>query len=264
MRQAEPAAWRTSAERCILAVGLALILLSSWAWLLYQDWAMRHMHLVDMAMPGTGTWAAGDLALVFVMWAVMMVAMMVPSAMPMLLTYRRAASASTAGPPALPRTGLFLGGYIIAWTAYSVLATLAQWGLHAAALISPGMVLTSPRVGGALLVAAGVYQCTPLKQACLVRCRSPFQFLLTSWRNGMGGALRMGFVHGTYCVGCCWLLMAVLFAVGVMNVMWVAVLAGFVLVERLAPQGIWISRASGIGLIAWGLWLIAGAVSSSG
>jgi predicted metal-binding membrane protein len=256
--------WRTSAERWVFAVALALILFASWAWLLYQDWAMRHMDLVDMAMPGTGAWDAGDLALVFVMWAVMMIAMMVPSATPMLLVYRRVARARTAGSRQLLMTGAFLSGYVMAWTAYSVLATLVQWGLHSAALTSPGMVATSPAVGGALLVAAGAYQCTPLKQACLLRCSSPFQFLLTAWRIGAAGALRMGFVHGSYCVGCCWLLMAVLFVVGVMNLLWVALLAGFVLIEKLAPHGVWISRVSGTGLIAWGLWLIGTGVALPG
>jgi predicted metal-binding membrane protein len=185
-----------------------------------------------------------------------MVAMMVPSATPMVLMYQRTVAARD--PSARPETltALFLAGYIIAWTLFSLLATLLQWALHSAAWLSPMMELQSHRVGGAVLVFAGLYQLTPLKQSCLFHCRSPLAFLLNSWRLGKSGAVAMGLHHGLYCTGCCWLLMAILFVVGVMNLAWVAAITLFVLVEKLAPRGEYVARVSGLGLLVWGGWLI--------
>jgi predicted metal-binding membrane protein len=218
---------------------------------------MEHMDVVEMAMPSTGAWAPGDLALVFVMWAVMMAAMMVPAALPMLLTHRRVVTMRRLGPWPGALTGAFLLGYLAVWTGFSALASAAQWMLHGARLISPGMAVTSSVLGGVLLMAAGLYQWSALKHRCLARCRGLLDFLATEWRDGLAGALAMGLRHGLYCVGCCWVLMAMLFAVGVMNLWWIAGLSLLVLVEKVARGGQWLGRASGLLLIAWGAWVLA-------
>jgi predicted metal-binding membrane protein len=208
-------------------------------------------------MPSRGHWTAADLAMVFTMWAIMMVAMMLPTAVPMLLTYRRLliVRGLTASPAAT--TSVFAAGYLCAWTVFSVLATLAQWQLHNATVLSPDLALTTPAFAGVLLMAAGVYQLTPFKQVCLEHCRSP-HFLLLHWRDGAIGAFRMGVHHGVYCIGCCWLLMAILFVVGVMNVMWVAAITLLVLAEKALPGGPWLARLGGLALLFWGgalLWM---------
>jgi len=143
-------------------------------------------------------------------------------------------------------------GYLSVWAGFSAVATLAQWTLHQAALLSPLMATTSPRLGAAIVIAAGVYQLTPLKRACLTHCQTPMGFLMSHWRDGTTGAFQMGLHHGLYCAGCCWVLMCVLFAVGVMNLVWVAVLTAFILIEKLALGGVYVSRAGGALLIAAG------------
>jgi predicted metal-binding membrane protein len=243
-------------DRWMLLGGVAALLVASWAWLLYQVWAMAHMDIVAMAMPSLGPWSPADLWLVLVMWAVMMVAMMVPSVVPVVLLYQRVVAARDASAPPAVLTGFFLAGYLLVWTLFSSAATLLQWALHSAALISPMMRISAPALGGTVLIFAGVYQWTPLKHACLARCRTPLAFLLNSWRNGRAGALAMGVQHGLYCAACCWLLMAILFVVGVMNLVWIVALAALVLAEKLLPQGERLARASGIALAAWGVWLM--------
>ena len=152
--------------------------------------------------------------------------------------------------------GAFALGYVVAWVGFSAAATVLQWGLEQAALLSPMMASASPVLGGGLLIAAGVYQWTPLKRACLVKCRAPFEFLSRHWRPGSGGAVVMGLHHGAYCVGCCWVLMALLFVLGVMNLFWVGGLAAFVLLEKLGPRGDLVGRLIGLALLAWGIAVI--------
>ena len=212
---------------------------------------------MGMAMPHMQPWGGADLALPVAMWAVMMVAMMLPSAAPLVLLFaatarRRRERRSPAAP-----TSALAAGYLLTWTAFSVAAGLAQWGLHRAALLSPGMASTSPTFGGLLLIGAGVYQWTPLKGRCLAECRSPLGFLSREWREGTHGALVMGARHGLFCVGCCWVLMALLFVAGVMNLVWVAGLAAFVLVEKAAPAGGRLGKLAGVLLVAWGSWVLA-------
>jgi len=151
---------------------------------------------------------------------------------------------------------IFLSGYPLVWTGFSALTTLAQWGLHEAALLSPMMVSTSPILGGVLLLAAGLFQWTPLKYACLNHCRSPLGFLMTDWRDGRRDALLMGLKHGSYRTGCCWFLMALLFVAGVMNLLWVAAITAFVLIEKAAPRGDLIGRFAGVVLCAAGLIML--------
>ena len=157
-------------------------------------------------------------------------------------------------------TGVFLLGYVLVWSGFAVAATVAQWGLNWAALLSPMMVSTNALLGGGLLIVAGVFQWSPLKYACLKQCRTPMGFIMTEWRDGARGALTMGLRHGVFCLGCCWVLMALLFVLGVMNLLWIAALAGFVLIEKVAPGGQWISRISGIMLVAWGVWMVLAAL----
>lgn len=250
-------------DRMIVLGGLAGITVLAWAYMGYLTWDMGCMDLsMDMAMPRMQTWGVVDLLLLCVMWAVMMVAMMVPSAVPMLLMFttinRRR---RTPQQPYVP-TAVFLVGYLLVWTGFSVLAMLAQWGLHSAALLSPMLVSTSPLLGGLVLLAAGLWQWTPLKYTCLTRCRSPLGFLMTDWREGHRGALIMGLRHGMYCVGCCWSLMALLFVAGVMNLLWVATIAAFVLVEKVVPRGDLVGRVAGGALVLAGLVVLGQALIS--
>ncbi len=195
-------------------------------------------------------WTPGYAAMMFLMWVIMMVGMMVPSAAPVMLLHARVRRRRGGR---VADTGVFLSGYLVAWTLFSAGATALQWGLAELALLSPAMAATSPAFGATVLVAAGVYQFTPWKNACLSHCRSPIDFLARRWRHGAGGALRMGIEHGAYCVGCCWLLMAILFVVGVMDLLWVAAIAAFVLVEKVAPAGRQLTRIGAAGLIIAGV-----------
>ncbi|WP_157265459.1 DUF2182 domain-containing protein [Thiobacillus thioparus] len=248
----------TRAASFVAVASVVGITALAWGYLAYQAWAMDHMDVVDMAMPNAREWGPFDLALVFTMWVVMMIGMMAPSASPVLLLFARIRHERRFQVSSGMMSGLFLFGYLLAWTAFSVAATLIQWGLHSVMLISPAMVGTSPLLGGAVLVAAGIYQWTPAKHACLNHCRSPLGFLLNEWRDGARGALVMGWRHGLYCTGCCGLLMLVLFVVGVMNLLWIALLAAFVLLEKNLPQGRRLSHATGLALVAWGSWMALG------
>jgi predicted metal-binding membrane protein len=216
---------------------------------------------VMASMPGMtphlSPWTAVDFAFTVVMWAVMMVGMMLPAAAPVMLLVATVNGKRRAqGGVAVP-TAVFGLGYLLVWGGFSVAAALLQGGLHGAALLSPALRTTSPLLGGGLLVAAGLYQLTPLKDACLARCRNPLGFLVTGWREGPGGALTMGVRHGAYCLGCCGMLMGLLFVTGVMNLLWVAALATFVLVEKVAPGGRLVGRLASVALIVAGL-LVAG------
>ena len=212
--------------------------------------------MAGMAMPALHAWTAGYAVLMFLMWTIMMVGMMLPAAAPMILLYDRVRERQEAKGASLAGTGVFALGYLAAWALFSLGAIAAQWGLERAALLSPMMVSASPWLGGGLLILAGLYQWTPLKNACLVHCRSPITFLAHHWRPGRVGAFRMGLHHGLYCVGCCWVLMALLFVFGVMNLLWIAALAIFVLLEKVLPRGDLVGRASGGLMIAAGLLLI--------
>jgi predicted metal-binding membrane protein len=249
-------------DRIIVAAGLAAVTLLAWAYLLRMAMMMSaaaseaDMHIA-MGMTDMRSWGAADLLTLFLMWTIMMIGMMLPSAAPVILlvtgTYRRRGERSRV------LTVPFIAGYLIAWTVFSAAAAVIQILLHRAALLSPSMVSSSAALGGAILLVAGVYQWMPSKHSCLVdHCRSPLAFLTQEWREGAIGALTMGVRHGAFCVGCCWALMAVLFAVGVMNVLWVAVITVFVLVEKIAPHGALVARATGVALIVWGGWLVAG------
>src|SRR5439155_13903465 len=205
--------------------------------------------------PDTQSWSATTLVPLFLMWTEMMVAMMTPSAAPMILTFATVNRKRREQERPFVPTGMFLSGYLVVWTLFSAIAAVAQWILHSTALLSPMMVSTSPLLGGVLLIVAGVFQWTPLKNVCLTHCRSPLSFLMTDWREGKWGAFFMGLKQGAYCTGCCWFLMALLFVAGVMNVWWIAIIALFVLLEKVASRGLALGKLIGVLLAAWGVWM---------
>jgi predicted metal-binding membrane protein len=237
----------------LAAAGIAVVLGLSWAYLLYMGWGMEHMDKVagSVLMPAMVGWGGADLMLVFVMWAIMMAAMMLPSAAPMLMLFAKVSAVRSEGARGNLAVGVFALGYLATWAGFSALATLAQWGLLEARLVSPMMSSASPAFSAALLAAAGAYQFSPLKNACLARCRSPLSFLLNEWRDGLAGAFSMGLRQGAYCTACCGVLMALLFVFGVMNLLWIAALTIFVLVEKLLGGSRWFAAVTGAMLLAW-------------
>ena len=216
------------------------------------------MKMAHSAMMQPAVWTRSYAVLMFFMWWVMMVAMMLPSAAPMILLFARIQrSQKDKGAPFVP-TSIFTMGYLVTWGVFSALAAGAQWGLERVGLLSAMMIITSGLFAGSVLLVAGIYQLTPLKHACLRHCRSPLQFIMQHWRNGSSGAFRMGIDHGAFCLSCCWFLMALLFVGGVMNLYWIVGLALFVLLEKTIPAGHWFGSITGIGLMVWGGWLLAG------
>jgi predicted metal-binding membrane protein len=253
-------------DRVVVCAALAVLVAAASLYLVHLSRDMSTMAVADMpgmpgmAMPAMYEWGLAEVGALGVMWAVMMVAMMTPAATPMILTFaavhRRRAAESR---PSVP-TAVFVLGYFVVWIAFSAVAALGQSGLHAAALLSPQMTAESPLLGGVLLIVAGIFQWTPLKRTCLNLCRSPLSFVMGHWREGRAGAFVMGLHHGLYCLGCCWALMALLFVAGVMNLVWVAVIAVAVLVEKALPRGDLIGRIAGVALVIAGVWLVARAV----
>lgn len=218
-------------------------------WLLLL-WGSAHMDSppAQLMMPSS-EWSAANWLAVFAMWTVMMAAMMLPSAAPMISCFaelnRRGGDAG--------RTLLFVSAYLVLWTAFSGLATGVQWAFQSMGWLSPMIVSLSPLLNATLLLIAGAFQFSPLKRACLRVCRSPFGFLISDWRDGLWGAWLMGIRHGLYCLGCCWAMMALLFVGGVMNILWIAAIAGLVAVEKLAPKGEAVARALGAIMVAAGI-----------
>jgi predicted metal-binding membrane protein len=235
-------------DRIALASCIVVITALAWAYLVY----LRREAGMVMDMP----WGARDLLFTFVMWSVMMVGMMGPTAAPVLFLFAgtRSGNAERGVSPGAIFFGL---GYIAVWVGFSVFAALAQWGLHEAAQLSPMMAASSSRLAGASLIGAGLFQLTPLKRACLSHCQSPLGFLMSHWREGSSGAFQMGLHHGIYCFGCCWAVMLLLFVVGVMNLAWVAAIAAFILLEKIGPSGALVSRIGGALMIAIGVAFVA-------
>ena len=239
--------------------GLVALVVAAWLYLVYLARGMAEMQAhaaMGMVMPQMRPWSGVELLFLFVMWAVMMVAMMTPSSTPMILMFNAMNRHRAEHRSPAVRTGLFVLGYLVVWMTYSAAAATIQWLFHGLALVSTLMVSTSPYLGGGLLVIAGVFQWTPLKRACLAECRSPMGFVMTEWREGPRGALVMGLRYGVYCVGCCWILMALLFVAGVMNLVWVAAIATFVLVEKLSPAGERVGQVAGVILVLAGVALM--------
>ena len=249
-------------DRLIIGVGLLGIALLAWAYLIYEAHRMSLTGVCEcmrmkMAGPDGAAWPAGTLVPLFFMWCVMMIAMMLPSAMPMVLTFAGVTRNRQRLGRAFVPTTVFVSGYVAIWCAFSAIAAVSQWVLHRQALLSESMATTNAILGGVLLIGAGIFQFTPLKRSCLTRCRGPLEFILTRWREGRGGAFRMGLEHGTFCAGCCWALMALLFVAGVMNILWVATLTLLVCLEKILPSRARVSFATGIVLASWGVFILS-------
>jgi predicted metal-binding membrane protein len=249
----------------VVVAALVTVIVMAWLWILLG--AGTGMSATDMtlepslqgmsSMMAPVMWTLSYAGVMFTMWWVMMAAMMLPSAAPILLLFARVNRKEKAAGRPFISTGIFAAGYLVAWGAFSALATGLQWGLDRLGLLSSMMTTTSHWLGGAILLAAGVWQLTPIKGICLRHCRSPMGFLVQSWRPGRRGAFRMGLEHGSFCLGCCWFLMGLLFFGGIMNLFWIIGLAAFVLLEKTAPMGSWIGRIVGVGVAAWGVLLLA-------
>jgi predicted metal-binding membrane protein len=257
-------------DRAIVSIALAIVTLLAWLYVLRlaADMDMAGMDMTGTRMVSTGIrmvmtsslqpWGGAEFAFMFLMWSVMMFAMMLPSATPMVLLYARVGrTAAIDGEPFAP-TGWFAAGYLLVWFGFAFAATSAQWALERAALLTPMMQSASKVVGAILLIMAGLYQWSPLKDTCLAHCQAPLLFIKRygGFRSNGLGALEIGVRHGAYCVGCCWALMTLLFVGGVMNVLWIAAIAALVLAEKVAAGERLVSRAAGAGLIVGGAWLL--------
>jgi predicted metal-binding membrane protein len=256
-------------DRVVVVAALVVVTALAWVYVLWlaADMAMGGMDMTDFRMipagiglmaPALAPWQPIEFAFVFIMWAVMMVGMMTPSAAPMILLYARVGrQALTDGTP-FAATGWFATGYLLAWFVFALGATIVQWALERYAMLTPMMESVSDVFGGFVLIATGVYQWTPLKDVCLRQCQAPWLFIQNhgGFRRDVVGSLTLGVRHGAYCVGCCWVLMALLFVGGVMNVLWIALIAIFVLAEKVIPSGRLIARIVGAGFVVAGVWLI--------
>jgi predicted metal-binding membrane protein len=238
-------------DHLVVVATLVVIMALSWGYLL----AGTGMGMADMAMT-PAIWTPGYAVLMFLMWWIMMVAMMLPSAAPMILVFATINRKQRETDHPHVDTSIFVLGYLAAWAGISLVAVILQWAFERAGILSPMLVATNMVFGGILLLAAGIYQLTPIKHACLRHCRSPLAFLSTHWRREVRGALRMGLLHGAFCVGCCWFLMGLLFFGGVMNLYWIAGIALFVLLEKTVPAGHWLGYATGVALLVWGVGML--------
>ena len=256
-------------DRAIIIAALSALTVLAWADLVWlaDDMAMGGMDMSGFRMIPAGQglmmsasepWKPIEFGYVFAMWVVMMIGMMTPSVAPMILIYARVGRQAAAGGKPFAATGWFGGGYLLAWTAFSLAATSAQWALERTALLNPMMESTSNVLGGIVLIAAGLYQWTPVKDACLSYCQAPLTFIMRhgGFRGNPAGALTLGLRHGIYCIGCCWGLMALLFVGGIMNLFWIAVLAILVLLEKVIPFGRIIARLAGLAFMAGGGWML--------
>ena len=243
-----------SFERLVVWGGMTALAAVSWLMLVRLPISANMSGTASVMDAGATVWSLHDAWLAFVMWTVMMAAMMLPSASPTIAMYARIPRGRNA--KRLGYEWLFVAGYLIAWTAFGAAMTAVQYPLERTRMIGDAMRM-GPLAGGLLLIATGIYQFTPLKRACLSQCRSPLGFFMTKWRSGGGGALRMGLSHGMFCVGCCWLLMALMFVTGVMSLVWAVALTAFVLLEKVTPWGDTAARVSGAVMVVAGVALAA-------
>jgi predicted metal-binding membrane protein len=241
-------------DRWLIGGALASAIALCWAWIVPMARDMYGAMAGPSVWMMTDRWDFAHLSLLFAMWVVMMAGMMLPSAAPTLFLYAGVIRKSPDGERAAAHVYAFAGGYLLVWTAFSLVATVGQRVLANLLLLTPMMEARGRAVGGALLMVAGLYQLTPFKRTCLKSCRSPVAFIAQHWKRGVAGGFRLGLAHGTYCLGCCWALMLLLFVGGVMNLWWIGALTVFVLLEKLAPLGAQGGRLSGLLIIALGLW----------
>ena len=276
-------------DRMTVYVGVFVVLLVSWFYILGMGWHMNTLPFVDnpaamnmdmdmdkkpmdMGMekpmsfldtilmwmpPSSGSWVLSDFVLLFLMWSVMMIAMMTPSILPMLMLFTTLNARNKSKGKDTSSTLLLLAGYLMSWVLFSLVITLPEYAMHKSGLLNPMMEPTHAYLGSVMLIIAGIYQFTPFKDACLTVCQSPLTFLMNNWRDGNLGTFLVGYKHGFYCIGCCWALMLTLFALGVMNIMWVMVLTIFVLVEKLSYKNpLLFRRVAGYTFILWGILLV--------
>ena len=268
-------------DRIIVYLGIILILAVSWGYIIGMGWHMGTLPFgtepmkmdgsINMDMnsksllesvltwmpPMSGIWSFSDFFLLFIMWAVMMIAMMTPSILPMIMLFTSLNSKKIKEnkPSASPLN--LLMGYLLSWVLFSLVITFPQYGLHKIGLLTPMMEPTHAALGGVILMLAGIYQFTPFKDACLSVCQSPLSFMMNNWRDGNLGAFLIGYKHGFYCVGCCWFLMLTLFALGVMNIMWVAILTIFVMFEKLSVKfPLQYRYFTGFVFLGWGTFIL--------
>jgi len=252
---ASPSRKALRSDRLIIISGVFVVTLLAWLWLV--DMANGMPSGAMMGMASMHPWASSELFSMLVMWIIMMVGMMLPSATPMILIHARVVTKKNTAKYARLLSVIFTSGYLLVWVLFSVVATLLQAGLRDLDLISSMLESNSDVFAGTLFVIAGIYQLTPLKRACLNGCRSPLDFILNRWRNGLRAGLRMGVEHGLICVGCCWMMMLLLFAVGVMNLFWVAALAVLVLIEKAFPAGDWAAKSGGVSMLIAGVFFLS-------
>ena len=243
-------------DRWLIGGSLVAAIVLSWAWIVPMAFDMYGSMKGSAGWMMTSTWDVSHLALLFAMWVVMMAGMMLPSAAPAFLLYASVIRRSPDGARTPAHVYAFAGGYLLVWTVFSLAATALQRLLANWLLLSPMMDARDSWFGGALLVAAGLFQFTPFKRACLESCRSPAEFITRHWRAGVAGGFHLGVAHGLFCLGCCWALMLLLFVGGVMNLWWIAALTVFVLLEKLAPFGAQAGRFSGLPICAVGAWFL--------
>lgn len=245
-------------DRAVIAIVLIVVPLAAWTWIVLMARDMYGTMLGSSAWMMTTEWDAAHVLMLWAMWAVMMTAMMLPTATPLIRLYAAAARGRPeTGSPAL-RVYALASGYLSLWAAFSVVATGLQRVLASTSVLTPMMEPATPAAGATVVAIAGLYQLTPLKRACLRACRSPLGFMVQRWRSGAAGAFRLGLDHGAYCLGCCWALMLILFAGGVMNLAVIVTLTLWVLVEKVAPFAEHTPAVSGVALLAVAAWMAAG------
>jgi len=247
------------------AIVLAAVLaVTGLAWVYMYQMAPSSVSALDGSFciaPLDTAWTPGNLLVAFVMWVVMMIGMMIPTASPMIVMFATTNRRYRRDQGPFVPTAIFVAGYVIVWAGYGVAATLAQWSLHSASLLAPDELRATPAIGGLLFIVAGLFQWSALKRNCLRHCRTPLSFLMTEWREGARGALFMGLRHGTYCAGCCWAIMALMFVAGAMNLLWTAVLAAFMLIEKVAPARYRIEDLAGVSFLAAGTGMVLSATA---
>ena len=239
-------------DRLIIVAGIVFVSLISWTYMAKMSVTSGSLIPVHAAH----FWKIDDLVSHFIMWVIMMTAMMLPTAGPMILTFSRISRDRQQKEQPYVKTSIFVTGYLTVSVVYSLLATLLQWWLHRNALLSPIGASSSYLFSGILLLAAGIFQWSKIKQACLRFCRSPLNFVMGNWREGAAGAIYMGIKHGLLCAGCCWALMLLMFVGGVMNLIWMIIITAIILIEKIAPRGDIFAKAAGVALAASGLYLL--------
>ena len=248
-------------DKSIVYIGMLAIVLMSWFYLFHIVAQHNRMDMTMMSMPQTALSYSKnfyDFLMLFFMWSVMMTAMMSPSILPATMVFAAFNKRKKAHAQPYVKTYIFVGGYLMTWIACSALFALAQLGLSMVGALDNTMKTNNLLLSGGILLVTGIYQWTSLKEVCLKHCRTPLGFFIERWRQGYNGAIYMGWCYGLFCVGCCWALMMIMFSVGAMNILWMAILSVFVLVEKIFPTSRFIRNLAGIVLICWGSYLLIG------